>query len=640
MKLRRNIGLVMPLLFALRGLAACGAADTIDDTLEETAAAEQPINNEHSGGVAEVLTKWMNDPEIARVSYAVAGSGCTGTMIGPNVMMTAAHCNTTMTSWSFQVYPQKNIAAPVSKYVSCQYLLHTFPDSDLMLLYCPSDPTTGLAPGDVFGYLDFESQDPLINEQVYSVWRNPIDELSLPGTTRIYSKGNVLGTASTHWASINSPLGEIYWYYDPVEEKYTPNNPNHPNYAEVASGKAYNTSVWIDAGGSGRATIDALTHRILIGPQSTGIYDGNFGTALSIRDYLSLGNTCDEGCTSHGIQPAANATLLASFGLSAATYTGTSVDNNENGLFDVQEHVEAVNGESARSSYRLDFDSPRRNALWTTTSLSIINNTTKAARLTNTGTSTGYSLALRHTKLNVPNNKTYRLRFTADTLQATYANALYVCQTQSGTSDCETVNLDPSAEGAVHAMQLTLGSSSWSELRFYVKGGTTVDIRDVYLVAEDAALDFDIADTRDGWRNGNNNKRGLIWPDGRNGGGKPDWAGVVSRDANRGTYKDDWSLTSQHFALEAGATYRVCFYNKLETTAPLSSGWGDMRVLAGSAEVASSYTAFYPSSSWAQKCSAWFTPTDDNVVVQFGTNASTTAAQGSYLIDDITVERQ
>ena len=640
MTLRRTMGLCMPLLFAARGLTACVVADAADDPIEETADAEQPISQEQPDGVAEVITRWMDDPEIARVSYAVADSGCTGTMIGPNVLMTAAHCGSGPTSWSFRVYPAKNITAPVSKSVSCQYLIHTFPDSDLLLFYCPDDATTGLAPGDVFGYLDFENQEPQSNEQVYTVWRNSVDQQQLPSSTRLYSRGNVLGTASPHWANINSPKGEPYWFADPTTEIYSPNHTAHPGYTEYAGGQAYNTSLWINPGGSGRAAIDAQTHRILIGPQSTGNSDGPVGQAVSIADYLYLGNTCGEACSGYGIQPAANSALLAGFGLSASTYTSQWVDFNLDGMFDVQRDLEAYTGESARTWYRLDFDSPRRNFLWTTTSLASISSTTKAARLTNTGSSSAYSLALRHTRLNAPNNKTYRLRFTADTLQASYANALQVCLAQSGTYDCETFNLDPSAESDVHAAELTLGSSSWSELRFSVKGGTTVDIRDVHMVEKDAPLDFDIADARDGWRNGNDNKRALVWPDGRNGGGAPDWAGVVTRDPSRGTYKADWSLSSRHFALDAGGTYRVCFHDKLAPTTPLAAGgWGDMRVLAGNTEVASSYTFFYPNGSWVQKCSAWFTPQDDDVVVQFGTNVNASTVQGSYLIDDITVER-
>lgn len=65
--------------------AGCGAEhDTLIGEVTAPLAQEEP-------GIVEVVSRYYDDPEIARVSYASAViPGCTAAMIGPTTFMTAA----------------------------------------------------------------------------------------------------------------------------------------------------------------------------------------------------------------------------------------------------------------------------------------------------------------------------------------------------------------------------------------------------------------------------------------------------------------------------------------------------------------------------------------------------------------------
>src|SRR3954470_22052486 len=56
-------------------------------------AVQQAIAGEHEGGVAQLAPRFYTSADVTRAGYAVAEvGGCTGSMIGPNIMLTAAHC--------------------------------------------------------------------------------------------------------------------------------------------------------------------------------------------------------------------------------------------------------------------------------------------------------------------------------------------------------------------------------------------------------------------------------------------------------------------------------------------------------------------------------------------------------------------
>ena len=73
------------------------------------------IHTEQPGGVAERVYFHYENPDVTIRSYAAVtladnngNSYCSGTMIGPNVMMTAAHCGQDNTNAVFRMYTASN----------------------------------------------------------------------------------------------------------------------------------------------------------------------------------------------------------------------------------------------------------------------------------------------------------------------------------------------------------------------------------------------------------------------------------------------------------------------------------------------------------------------------------------------------
>src|SRR5690242_8495699 len=83
--------------------AACGSTDggALDSSTDEAS----PIAAEHPNGVAQMAPRSYDDGELTRLGYAAPDvGGCTGTMIGPNIVYTAAHCGGTDRQVTFYTY--------------------------------------------------------------------------------------------------------------------------------------------------------------------------------------------------------------------------------------------------------------------------------------------------------------------------------------------------------------------------------------------------------------------------------------------------------------------------------------------------------------------------------------------------------
>lgn len=87
-------------------LFACAPSAESDDG-RELGTAEDPIVAERPGQV-EYAFRYYRNPFIARTQFASPeyAGGCSATMIGPNIVMTAAHCggNTTGVPVRFTTY--------------------------------------------------------------------------------------------------------------------------------------------------------------------------------------------------------------------------------------------------------------------------------------------------------------------------------------------------------------------------------------------------------------------------------------------------------------------------------------------------------------------------------------------------------
>jgi len=627
------------------------------------------IATEQPGGVAERVYFHYENPEVALRSYAAADvNGCSGTFIGPNVMMTAGHCGQGNRNATFRLYTAA--ATQITEPFSCQYLTHSFADTDLNLYWCSAN-AQGENPGDKYGYLDFDivvdpvtgfdytaSRNLLINgTALYSIWMNPINSIG-GGWHSIYSQGAIDNLNYSSWYTPNTYTGTGYLCGN--SECVGGLNPGQ-NCDTGACGQACNggtctarpsraiaahTDLWTNPGASGSSQIRRSSNRILVGPLSVGCGDCRGRSSLSIADYLwwaitDANLTCPTCCLSC-VSDQVNTALLTNLGITnPAAYYGW-VDGNLDGLFDVQQDLEQLTGENARDWYWLGFESYRRNELWTkhppaVATFDISDPTTGIASLSTLGqTVSGYIPVLSHQRLNLSSGDFYRITFMTYVTQAQESTPLRVCL--EGTElHCADSN-PPVGTWATHVVRLW--ASSNPTLRFELKKATQLYLVAVSVISDTETMDFDSHDKRYPWRNHNTGERGLIWPNGKASATQADWAGVAYRDTSE-PMDDDWSLRSRQLAIDGGAEYRVCFEHRNSARDPLTGNiQGKVRMLNEFGEIPTSTILFSPGSNWQQNCTSWFyVPTDDNNL-QFGVRAWESLASGAYLVDNIEIERR
>ena len=647
---------------------------------------EQPeaalIATERCDGIAERVYWDYTDPDVAMRSYAAVDRlyGCSGTMIGPNIMMTASHCGDSVGA-RFPVY--------VSIAGSCggtdpgvrqledfpaDNLINTFPDTDITLAYCP--PVNGINPGDKYGYVDFDvvmtpqgvlnysaSRSLLtVGTQIYSIWQNPIEDFSNPaerGGHLLYSEGTLteINRADDWFNPLVNPAG-----FGCVKELCvggtTPGVPCKPDSPNPCPGGSCVTQplrnlavfmdLWTNGGGSGSSQLSADSHRILVGPTSTGCMDCPGRTALSIADYLRFGwaDSNMAFCSRDHV----NRTALTNLGIADPTIYYGLLDKNGDGLFDVQHDLEMLAGEGRRDWYFLGFESARRNALWSpwptppcpgcdpAVSFDTSDPVTGLALLNMVGGGfPGYWPTLLHRRLNLQADRFYRISLMANLSQASQRNSLQVCLRGTGDDDCFLVD-PPVGSWSMHVARLWAPADA--ELEFSLRDGTRLSLAAVSVIEDGAVMDFDTHDKRYPWRDENTGGRGLIWPNGVTSNVQADWAGVVRRDPSR-PGGEDWSLRNRQLVLNAGDEYRVCFSYRNSEREPLppNTTTAALRIMDAGGMVPLSGVLFLPRfASWTRTCSFWFRPSTDDNNLQFG--FITTDTTGAYLVDDLAIERR
>ncbi|MFY2562425.1 PAN domain-containing protein [Corallococcus terminator] len=608
-------------------LWACGGGETGEAPGGGLGTRTQPIVAEQSGGVAEAVWRWYDDPDIAKSSYASPvwyqpGGGtiiCSASMIGPNFMLTAGHCgapaNVTL---SFLTYGQDNNTAKRFEDFNCKMLYSTWHSSDLVLYHCPPN-ASGVSPGDKYGYLDFDTGTLSVGAPVYSIWGNPLDTPTpAQYDVRFLSKGVI--TSTTGWGTFTT---------DPANVQVNPSTglPDYTTSNERPIG--ISTSLWSNYGASGSGQLSATSHKLVVGPLSTGVPDGAGRNALSIARYL-LDGTVD------GRDPATrNTANISALGLTPANYTGL-IDKDADKLIDLQEDLERLRGENARTWYALDFDSERRNVLWTPGTdpgITVTFNTTdRTAHLVKAGTSPVTQPILRHQRLNLAAG-TYRLSLQLDTASALYDDALWfgirwVDPVTSATHVQGNWLWSPPGTGwSMHAMEVTLPTVNGAEVMIGTESWVTARVAAVNVVRKGAMMNLDTADLRFHWRNDVTGGRGRVVPRGVNSGSQTDWALRVKYDASAPT---GWPIRNRQFALVGAHRYRLCFDHRQE-----SSGMGGVMRVVSSGEERVRQT-FSPGASWASACTPSFRAKTNDNNVQFGVTSGT----GSYLVDNIDIQDQ
>lgn len=631
------------------------------------------IATEHPNGVAERVYFHYDKPDVAMRSYSSADvDGCTGTMIGPNVVLMAGHCKMRNRSATFRLYTGP--MTQTTEAFPCTYLIHTFGDMDFNAYWCDEN-AAGESPGDKYGYadadivvdpvtgeLDYAASEALLTiaKPVYSVWMNSIDDIG-GGNHSIYSEGTIYVTdAPTHWGSPNLNVAPDFRCGNACCDtgvQCTGNCDTDVCGTACTVGScvrratmsiAVGTDLWTNEGASGSGQFSLSTHRYLIGPQSTGPLDSTGRGGLAFVNHLYWGftdpnltcPTCCQSCLVDQI----NAALMQSLGVAdPSQYYGyiDYINGVEDGLLDVQQVIEKVRGENTRDWYWLGFESLRRNAVWTRYIQGVTFDTSDpvsgAATIDTRGLGVGsHMLALGHLKLNLAGNSSYEVGLTTHVIQQGATPVLVVCLGKGFVQDCQEIDPPPfTSQRSV----LRMWGPADAQLVLAVHGESLVHVADVSVVEFGDVMDFDSNDKRITWRNANTGGRGLIWPNGVDSATEPDWAGVVQREPNQ-PLDDDWSLSNSQLPIRGGDRYQVCFGYRTSFRDPLAAAWGVVRLVDGAGEIPGSRYFVDPTTSWGSACTSWFAvPADDNEL-QFGVYAFVSNSSGAYLVDEVDVRSE
>ena len=573
---------------------------TIDG--ESVGSVAQPVLAERPGEV-EYAFRYYNDPKIARVQFAAPNwRGCSSTMIGPNFVLTAAHCGPAESEASqeatlmFMTYRANETQRNVENF-RCRRLIHGWPRHDLAILYCPPN-AAGVSPGEKYGYVDFETRAPVVGDSVYSIWWNPVTS-GATGTTNVslFSAGTVRRINEVIWDDrLGGPGGQ------PI---------------------GINMSTWTQPGSSGSSSISRTTNRILVGPTSTGSSpEGPSKNAWSMRTYL------DTDVLAPGNYPGANfienvkASNFPPGTWDFARYAG-KVDRNQNAVFDVQEDIERAYGENTRATYWLGFDMRRRIPQWETGFVAI-DYDAKETRIAYVGA----GLALRHRFLNLKPNTTYRVGVRVKTNTAGNANALTVGFERSNQAAWSVAALaTPAGTTGYRTALIRTDASPKPFFAIRSTGAFNGSVSEIELVEDGSTNNFELADQREGWTTGFLTPADFL-PRGvtADSGGAPDFA-LALRTFGWGAVLP---VSTNTLVFSPLRFQRLCF--KVRSLDPTSAS-GVARITSGTTQVVNA--TFPLTTAWTQQCvNRISTPSTDTTL----TFASSGTISTTYLVDDVKLE--
>jgi hypothetical protein len=587
------------------GIGACAGGDgpdlePIDDPVDrvtQAIAAERP-------GEVEYAFRIYGDPDISRTAFAspMWNGGCSSTMIGPNFLLTAAHCgpaeaaaNQTATA-TFMTY-RSNETERNTEMFQCRRLIHGWPRHDLAVTFC--DPNAaGVNPGDKYGYVDVETRAPAVGDAVYSIWWNPVVNGRTGGVTvPLYSAGNVVQTNAKIWSGIlGAPAGTNVGIF---------------------------MDTWAQPGASGSSNVDRNTHRILVGPTTLANSPESAARwAWSMRTYLDaeLLAPGDYG-PSAGFLENVKASNFPAGTYNFSRYVG-KVDKSVNGVFDVQEDIEWQRGENQRISYWLGFDSRRRNQLWET-GFVLIDHDAKQTPIPYVGA----GLVLRHRLLNLKPNTNYRVGVKVATNSAGNAAALSVGFERSKQPAWSVATL-ATVPGTTVLRTAMIRTDGDPRPFFAVRttGAFNGAISEIQLIEDGSTSTFELADQREGWTTAFG--RAHFLPQGvtaGNAGAAPDFALRV-----RPLFTTAIPTSTQKLLFLPSRGQRVCFQVRALAA---TTATGTLRITSGGSQIRNA--TFPLTTSWETRCfGRIWTPSTDTTL----TLASSEGLYTSYLVDNLRVD--
>ncbi len=597
-----------------------------------------------NGGVRRVTDYYLN-PLYAETSYATPDiPGCSATMIGPNMLITAAHCgadgNLTLDATG-RVYRERDLLQPQTEVFDCNLLFHTFPETDLAIYHCP-DPAFGQSLGDRFGWVDVEPTDPAQYSYVFSVFSNGINDIAGVGAASLLTMGFVSETnVANSWPNPNSPHGSV------VDSQAQGEN-------QIA--QVNRTELWSNFGSSGSGQFDS-TGALIIGPQSTGIADNLGRWSLNMRDYLFYGwiydplsGFCPTPVVDCGTDNTVNAAYVMGLGLNPNSYTDGYADKDLDWFFDLVSDVEDLEGENAKLLYHLDFGSRRQARQWSMGVGSTIQPNHGRVDYSSTagGMNNAWAEIARHPNLNLGAGNDYEVTFDLDSTTGWYRVCLdgtsTVCSPffQDASNDGETTHrlslVAPAGEpelviqgwnasGYLHDVSVT--SSTVYDLIYQLPQGLT----GLYHYLND----FDSFDRRNAWFDPDAPVRPIILPDGQGTG--VDWAARIST-VNGGGAGFDYDIATHALPFPADGSGTLCFDHRRDPSATWQGqSWGRVRIdRADGAYVGGAY--FSPGNDWGETCVdvTASLATGEALEVSFGMyTAGAGIRMGTYFLDRVEV---
>ncbi len=590
-------------------------------------------------GVRRVTDYYLN-PLYAETSYASPDiPGCSATMIGPNILATAAHCGAdgvlTMTAEG-RVYRERDLMQPETAGYECNLLFHTFPETDLAIYHCPP-PAFGLSLGDRFGWVDVSLVEPSEFSYVFSVFSNPIGDEGV-GAASLLTDGYVSETNITnHWANPNTPHGV--------------NSTTQLHHV-------MESQLWSNPGASGSGHFNS-TGEMTIGPLSTGTADGLGRRALTMRDYMFYGwiyETQSASCNDPtdpdncNTDNTVNGAYVSGLGLDPDDYRGTYADLDLDWFFDVVADIEDLEGENYKTLHHQSFGSRRQTRQWTMGPGSTHElNAKRVSYTTNTaGLVNSWVEIARHPNLNLSANQDYEVTFDLDSTTGYYRVCL-----DGNSWACSPFFFDSSADGqTAHRVSLVapagdpeLVIQAWNGVGSLhdVSVTTSLIYSLVYLPPQGLTglyhflNDFDGFDAREAWGNPDGPIRPIIVPDGDDAG--VDWAARIST-ASSGSPGFDYDLETTTLPFPEDGDGTLCFQHRRDDSAPWQGATlGRVRVeRTDGSYVDGSY--FIPTASWDETCIAVEDPIDSGEALRVKFGLYTTGAgvrQGTYFVDDVAV---
>ena len=406
--------------------SACATALAISFLIPSTALAQPATNalpNEQPGIVSRALN-FYGDPGIALSTYAALdrAGGCTGAMIGPNLMVTAAHCGQ-ISAETFVLY--RSATAQMREVFTSTQLAHTFIDTDFVLRWVAPN-AAGENPGDKYGWLDPDvaiapsgrfdyrasKRRVAVGTPIYGIWQGTLR--AQPATQQLFvSVGEI---------TANDVAGQTE---NPNRADGSANWRCHNNGPSMPIG--VRDDAWGARGASGSVTVSAERRKLLLGPLSKA-GAGIVGAAargrnhLAYADYLALGffdpNNRAAFCNPPHFENV-DVDALRALGVEDPAQFYGRFDKDQDGVLDIQETLERLSGETARDFYWLGFDSPRRNALWTVDQPRYVSwhPDKRFARIEGRDTNDTSVRALSHRRLNLDPERAWHVSLTASVIE-------------------------------------------------------------------------------------------------------------------------------------------------------------------------------------------------------------------------------